>query len=530
MSRVELRPYQEEAKAAVFEQWNSGSRRTLLVLPTGCGKTIVFGKIAEECVRNGERVLILAHRGELLEQAADKILKACGLGCAVEKAEETSLNSWYRITVGSVQTLMRESRLQRFKPDYFDTIIIDEAHHSISDSYQRIMNYFSGAKVLGVTATPDRGDMKNLGQVFDSLAYEYTLPRAIKEGYLCPIKALTIPLKLDLTGVATQAGDYKAADLDTALDPFLYQIADEMQKAAADRKTVVFLPLVKTSQKFRDILNEKGFRAAEVNGNSEDRTQVLADFEQGRYNVLCNSMLLTEGWDCPSVDCVIVLRPTKVRGLYCQMVGRGTRLSPGKKELLLLDFLWHTAKHELCRPAHLICESDEVAQKMTENIAAAGVPLDIAEAEQKASEDVVAQREQALAKTLAEMRKRRRALVDPLQFEMSIQAQDLSGYVPSFGWECAPPSQKQLDALEKFGIYPNEIENAGKAAMLLNRLQKRRAEGLSTPKQIRLLENKGFRHVGEWSFNAANNMITRIAANGWRVPFSIDPANYTPEV
>ena len=526
---IALRPYQNEAKAAVLGQWEQGVQRTLLVLPTGCGKTIVFAKISEDCVKRGERVLILAHRGELLEQAADKIHKACNLNCAVEKAEETSLSSFWRITVGSVQTLMRESRLARFLPDYFDTIIIDEAHHAVSDSYQRILQHFSGAKVLGVTATPDRGDMKNLGQVFDSLAYEYTLPRAIREGYLCPIKALTIPLNLDLTGVSVQAGDFRAADLDTALEPYLYQIADEMLRNCADRRTVVFLPLVKTSQKFRDILNERGFRAAEVNGNSDDRAEILRDFEAGKYNVLCNSMLLTEGWDCPSVDCVIVLRPTKVRGLYCQMVGRGTRLSPGKKDLLLLDFLWHTQRHELCRPAHLICESGEVAQKMTENLAAAGCPLDITEAEERAETDVVAQREEALAKQLSEMRKRKRALVDPLQFEMSIQAQDLSGYVPSFGWEMSPPSQKQLDALEKYGIYPNEIENAGKAAMLLDRLNKRRMDGLSTPKQIRLLENKGFLHVGEWTFQQASNMITRIAANGWRVPQSVIPAEYTPE-
>lgn len=527
---ISLRPYQNEAKAAVLGQWEQGVQRTLLVLPTGCGKTIVFAKISEDCVKRGERVLILAHRGELLEQAADKIHKACNLNCAVEKAEETSLGSFWRITVGSVQTLMRESRLARFLPDYFDTIIIDEAHHAVSDSYQRILQHFSGAKVLGVTATPDRGDMKNLGQVFDSLAYEYTLPRAIREGYLCPIKALTIPLNLDLTGVSVQAGDFRAADLDTALEPYLYQIADEMLRNCSDRRTVVFLPLVKTSQKFRDILNERGFHAAEVNGNSDDRAEILRDFDDGRYNVLCNSMLLTEGWDCPSVDCVIVLRPTKVRGLYCQMVGRGTRLSPGKKDLLLLDFLWHTQRHELCRPAHLICESDEVAQKMTENLAAAGCEMDITEAEAQAETDVVAQREEALAKQLSEMRKRKRALVDPLQFEMSIQAQDLSGYVPSFGWEMSPPSQKQLDALEKYGIYPNEIENAGKAAMLLDRLNKRRMEGLSTPKQIRLLENKGFLHVGEWTFQQASNMITRIAANGWRVPHSVIPAEYTPEV
>ena len=524
---MELRPYQKESKAAVFEQWRSGIRRTLLVLPTGCGKTIVFAKITEDCVRNGDRVLILAHRGELLEQAADKIAKATGLGCATEKAEQSCLGSWYRITVGSVQSLMRETRLKRFPEDYFNTIIIDEAHHCISDSYQRVLNHFTDAKVLGVTATPDRGDMKNLGQVFESLAYEYTLPKAIKEGYLSPIKAVTIPLQVDLTGVGIQSGDFKAGDLGTALDPYLERIAEEMEKYCREKKTVVFLPLVKTSQKFRDILNAHGFQAAEVNGESQNRAEILEDYASGKYNVLCNSMLLTEGWDCPDVDCIVVLRPTKVRSLYCQMVGRGTRLAPGKDHLLLLDFLWHTERHELCRPAHLICESEEVAQKMTENLEKdAGCPIDIEEAEKTASEDVVAQREEALAQKLAEMKRRKRKLVDPLQFEMSIQAEDLAGYVPAFGWEMAPPSDNQKKTLEKLGIMPDEIENAGKASKLLERLDKRRQEGLTTPKQIRFLEGRGFQHVGTWQFETAKKLIDRIAGNGWRVPRDIIPSEY----
>lgn len=528
---MELRPYQKEATAAVHDQWASGIRRTLLVLPTGCGKTIVFCKLTEDVVSAGDRVLIMAHRGELLDQAADKLHKTTGLQCATEKAEETCLGSWYRVTVGSVQTLMREKRLEQFAPDYFDTIIVDEAHHCLSESYQRVLHHFESAKVLGVTATPDRGDMRNLGQYFESLAYEYSLPRAIREGYLSPIKALSIPLKLDLSGVGIQSGDFKASDLGTALDPYLHSIADEMLVHCADRKTVVFLPLVATSQKFRDILNAKGFRAAEVNGSSQDRAEVLADFEAGKYNVLCNSMLLTEGWDCPSVDCIVVLRPTKVRSLYCQMVGRGTRLSPetGKDHLLLLDFLWHTDRHDLCHPAHLICESAEVAEQMTKNVEEAGCPVDITEAEQKASEDVVAQREEALAMKLQEMKKRKRKLVDPLQFEMSIQAEDLAGYMPSFGWEMGPASDKQRSALEKLGIFPDEIDNAGKAALLLNKLEKRRMAGLTTPKQIRFLENKGFCHVGAWQFDDAKRMIDRIAACGWKVPRDIDPANYKPK-
>ncbi|MFY9188924.1 MAG: DEAD/DEAH box helicase, partial [bacterium] len=511
---MDLRPYQSEAKTAIQQEWSKGNKKTLLVLPTGTGKTIVFSKLTEDCVRDGERVLILAHRGELLDQAADKLSQATGLGCAVEKAENTCLGSWYRVVVGSVQSLMRESRLARFPVDYFNTIIVDEAHHCISDSYQRVLGHFDQAKVLGVTATPDRGDMRNLGQYFESLAYEYTLPRAIKDGYLCKIKAQTIPLKLDLTGVGMQAGDYKTSDLGTALDPYLYQIADEMTKYCFDRKTVVFLPLIKTSQKFRDILEQKGFRAAEVNGESGDRAQVLADFDAGRYDVLCNSMLLTEGWDCPSVDCIVVLRPTKIRSLYCQMVGRGTRLYDDKDHLLLLDFLWHTERHELCHPAHLICESPEVAEIMTKNIEESGEPLDIEEAEAQAAEDAVQAREEALAKQLQEMRHRKRKLVDPLQFEMSIQAEDLAGYVPAFGWECGPPSDKQIKTLEKLGIFPDQIDNAGKAAKLLDRLAARRMEGLTTPKQIRFLEQKGFQHVGTWQFESAKKLIDRIAGNG----------------
>lgn len=531
MGAMKLRPYQQEAFEGVFREWDGGTKRTLVVMPTGTGKTIVFAKIVEECVRRGLRVLIMAHRGELLDQAADKIFRSTGLRCSVEKAEQSCMGEWYRVVVGSVQTLMHERRLKKFRPDYFDAIIIDEAHHCVSDSYQKVLQHFNGSNVLGVTATPDRADMKNLGSFFESLAFEYTMPQAIKSGYLVPIKALTVPLKIDITMVGVSAGDFKVGEIGTALDPYLYQIADQMVKYCMDRKTIVFLPLIATSQKFMAILNEHGFVAAEVNGSSPDRAEILQDFEDGKYNVLCNSMLLTEGYDCPAVDCIIVLRPTKSRPLYAQMVGRGTRLSPetGKDHLLLIDFLWMTERHELCHPASLICEDEDVARRMTADMEAnAGRPEDIEEAEKKASEEVVQEREEALAAELAAQRRKKSRLVDPLQYAMSIEALDLANYKPVFGAEAQPPSQAQKDRLERLGIRADSVETSGEADRLIGRIEARKAQGLATPKQIKQLEMRGFQNVGTWTFEQARRLIDRIAANGWKTPRTINPKEYVP--
>lgn len=531
---MELRPYQTEAAQAVRKEWEEGRRRTLLVLPTGTGKTIVFCKLAEEEVREGRRVLILAHRNELLEQAADKMRRATGLGCSVEKAEQTSFGEWYRITVGSVQTMSRERRLEMFDREHFDTIIVDEAHHALSDTYQTVLGHFESASVLGVTATPDRGDLRSLGAYFESLAFEYSLPQAIREGYLTPIRAQTIPLTIDMDGVRSTAGDFRAADVSNALDPYLERIAGEIARRASGRRTVVFTPLIATSLKLLGYLQAAGVEAMEVNGESPDRGEIIGRFASARPGaVLLNSMLLTEGWDCPSVDCVVVLRATKVRSLYCQMVGRGTRLSPetGKENLLLLDFLWHSSRHELCRPAHLVVEDEETAQAMTRITEAAADPgefVDLIEAEVDAQSEVVREREERLAEKLRNLRNKKARLVDPLQYEMSIQDASLASYKPSFGWEAQPPTMEQREALFKLDIAPDAVECAGKAARLIEAVERRREANLATPKQIRFLEARGFRHVGQWGMADAKRLVDRIAANGWRTPGAIDPATYVP--
>lgn len=525
---MELRPYQEEAVRAVLGEWARGVRKTLLVLPTGCGKTIVFAKVVEEVVRRGGRAMVLAHRGELLQQAADKIDRATGLGCAVEKAAETAEGTWYNVTVASVQS-MNPRRLERIRPDEYTHIVIDEAHHALAQTYLRVLDHFPDARVLGVTATADRGDRRELGSLFETLAYEMPLRRAVAEGWLCPIAAATIPLRLDVRH--SGGGDYTAAECSHAIEPYLSEIADALASRAALRKTVCFLPLIETSRRFRDLLLQRGLEAREVNGESEDRAETLAWFHSaGPGAVLCNSMLLTEGWDEPSADCVCVLRPTRVRALYAQMVGRGTRLSEGKANLLLLDFLWMSERHDLCRPAHLVSDNPELQERIAEIMAEATTSgaADLFGEADAAEKTAVQEREEALRKELEAQRHKRERLVDPLQFTASAGIGDGTWDRRDLAGE-RPVSDAQAKALENAGINPGGVGSYWEAARLLAAIHERRSAGLSTPKQIRLLERMGFRRVGEWPFEQARKMVDRIAASGWRVPYGVVPATVEPQ-
>ena len=529
---MSLRKYQQECRDAVLSEWYEKEHlRTLGVLPTAAGKTVIAASIIEEVQNRSNHILFLAHRGELLDQAKDKIYKFTGIESAIEKADQTSIGSGKKVVVASIQSLSRESRLNKFSKDYFDVIIVDECQHILADSYMNILSYFDKAKVLGITATPDRGDQKSLGTFFQSKAYEYTMAQGIRDGYLSPIKAQLIPLKLDIQNVKISQGDYNAGEIGSALEPYLNQIAMEMKTYCQGRKTIVFLPLVKTSQRFCELLNSYGMRAVEVNGNSPDRDEILKDFHDGKYDILCNSMLLTEGFDEPSIDCVVVLRPTKVRALYQQMVGRGCRLSPetGKKNLLILDFLWMTEKHSLCHPSALVSKDENIAQKVDKKIADSGDVIDLIDANEEAERDVVMEREEALARELEAMKKRKKGLVDPIQYAFSIEAEDLAGYEPTFAWEMGPVTEKQKQFLEKRGILPDTVANCGMASLIIDRLKSRQEENLSTPKQIRYLESRGFRHVGTWSFEEATNMINRIAANNWFIPRGIDAPTYQPK-
>ena len=536
---MQLRPYQTQAVEAVEAEYASGRRSTLIVLATGCGKTIIFSHLAALEVRRGGRVLVLAHRGELLSQAIDKLHAATGIQAGLEKAEETSEVAFdelpYTVVVGSVQSMKSQKRLGRFHPDEFSLIVIDECHHALTSTYRAVIDHFPRAHLLGVTATPDRGDLRSLGEVFESIAFEYTIVDAIKDGYLSPVMVQTVPLKIDLSRVTVQSGDYQAGALGSALDPYLRQICREIKERCHDRKTIVFTPLIATSRKMLELFNAEGFspeQVREVNGDSPDRAATLAWFASApKGSVLLNSMLLTEGYDEPSVDCIVVLRATKVRALYVQMVGRGTRLSPdtNKQNLLLLDFLWLTATHDLCRPACLLSDDPEVCETITKKCTAqcGGENIELSpESLETAQTETVQKREDALAKRLAAQSRKKGALFDALQYAKLTGVTDLAN-LPTALQEHDRPTMDMVDRLEALGFACPGSQTA--AEKLLNAYQQRVNEGLSTHKQIKFLSARHFQNVASWSFDDARKLINRIAACGWnRLPRGINPETYRP--
>lgn len=490
-------------------------RRTLAVLPTGSGKTIIFSLITSDIVAGGGRVLILADRDELIRQAADKLHRTTGLDCAIEKADEYANGCLERVIVGSVQTLVNPVRRERIFPPTH--IIVDECDKSVSPSFQQVLAHWPEAHVIGVTATPNRSDLVNLGVYYESKAFEYTLPQAIKDGFLCPIRALTLPVKVDLSAMQN-GGDFTLEQCATALDPVLPALTASYAENARDRKGLIFVPLCATGQKVVDHLKAQGIRAYYCSG--EDRSQIAAWEADGRGSCMVNAMLLNRGYDHPPIDAIAVWRFTRSESFYSQMVGRGTRLAPGKENLLILDHLYLSKHNDLCRSANLIAESDEVAAAMMKaQDAEPGTEKAVDEqAEEAARQEVISDREAALAKKLDEMRHRKRELVDPIQYAASIGDAAMLDYKPVFGAEAAPVTQAQQEALAKAGIFPSEIQSSGHAEHILAKLEERRQGAMASPKMIRCLERYGFKHVGGYPYKKAQGLILRIRANGWRLP------------
>ena len=496
---MDLRPYQVNLINAVHESWKE-SDRVIAVAPTGSGKAVMMACIARDRLEHGP-VLILAHRQELIDQAIDKMEKATGVRAVKEMAESKASGN-ERMVVASMQTL---SRRDVFGSGYFRTVIVDECHHLVSDSYLNLMGRFTGAKVLGVTATPDRSDKKELGSYFEKVAYEIGLLDLIAQGYLSKIVVNRIPVRVDLSNVSKRAGEFASEELDSAITPWLEKIVAHIPR---DRKTLVFLPLIATSKQFTEIAKGAGFDAEHVDGNSPDRADVLARFAAKKVGILSNSMLLTEGYDCPSIDCVLVLRPTMSRPLYSQMIGRGTRIFPGKENLLVLDALWLTGKHSLVRPTSLVTDSVEVA-KIAEEMLDQGEMWDV----EKVVESAKEQREKSLIKQLKEQAAKaigkKLNAIDPLEFAVSLHDARLAEYEPVMAWESAPPSPKQVQMIERFGLAGDRVTCKGHASAIINRIMDRQRLKLASPKQLKWLIKLGHPKPYTETFKGASEFLDK---------------------
>ena len=395
---MRLRDYQQRCHDSIIEKWRAHTS-TLAVLATGLGKTIIFAHVIKSM--RPRRALVLAHRKELIYQARDKIERATGLPCEIEMADQAaSTNLFHRtpVVIGTVQTLNSEARLTRFKPQDFGLVVIDEGHHGTSPTYRKIIDYFKqnpDLKILGVTATPDRADEEALGQVFESVAFEFDILSGVQEGWLVDVTQQFCCVKsLDFSHVRTTAGDLNGSDLAKVMEaeeniqgvcqPTLevvhglpphsldqYPVNEWGAKLVEKkpRRTIVFTASVVQAEACCNILNRAVPNLAEwVCGatKTEQREDTLRRFSTGETAVVCNCGVLTEGFDNPGVEVIIMARPTKSRSLYAQMVGRSTRPLPGivdnieaasarlaaiknsaKPYCRIIDFVGNSGKHKL---------------------------------------------------------------------------------------------------------------------------------------------------------------------------------------
>jgi ATP-dependent helicase IRC3 len=367
--RLTLRPYQTEALEKIAAREAEGVRRQLGVAATGLGKTVMFCSLAEQM---GCRTLILAHRDELISQAAAKVREVWPEAPSIGIVQGGLNEAGAHVVVASVQTVSRRSRLERLyptqpnpgtlslatlPPDPFGLVVVDEAHHTAAETYKRVLDHLGAGKpggplLLGVTATPDRGDGKGLDDLFDEITFTYDILWGIRAGYLCDLRGKALRLAdLDVHGIAVSRGDYQAGDAgEKLLDAGAPDaIAEGWLEHARGRRTLVFTPTVETAQLTAAAFRHRGVAAESVSGGTsmEERRLILKRFSAGEIDVVVNCMVLTEGYDEPRVDCIVVARPTKSRALYTQMVGRGTRRHPEKTDCLVLDVVGASDEHSL---------------------------------------------------------------------------------------------------------------------------------------------------------------------------------------
>jgi len=342
-----LRPYQREAVDAVLAARRRGVRRMLVCLPTGAGKTVVFAQLARLARRP---VLVLAHREELLAQAQAKLERALGPDAVVSIEQGARrADAGARVAVCSIRSLRTERLARLVAGRAAGLVIYDECHHAAADDNRRVLRELGcfddgwEGTLVGFTATTSRGDGKGLDDVFEEIVYARALPEMIADGYLVPLRGYRVATSADLTRITSRGADLPEDELAEAVDIEERNalVARTVQELARDRRTIVFCVTVAHAQHLRRALNALGVRAGVVHGEMDGalRAKTLKDFTDGKIQALANVAVLTEGFDDPGVSCVAMARPTRSEGLYAQCVGRGTRLHPGKRDCLVLDFV-----------------------------------------------------------------------------------------------------------------------------------------------------------------------------------------------
>lgn len=552
-----LRDYQRTASDSILREWQEVDS-TLAVFPTGCGKTILFADIVRRSFPR--RAMVLAHREELIWQARDKIQRATGLSCEVEMGDyraqmDGQMFSRASVVVSTIQTQCAGGdgggRMAKFDPMQFGVLIIDEAHHACSPSYKRVIDYYRTnpkLKVLGVTATPDRSDEEALGQVFQSVAADYEILDAINDGWLVPIEQQMVNVDgLDFSSIRTTAGDLNGADLAAVMEAEknLQGMAAPSLEIIGNKRALVFTSSVKCAETLSEIFNRhKSGIASWVCGKTpkDQRRKILADYSAGKIQIVCNCGVLTEGFDDPGVEVVIMGRPTKSRSLYSQMVGRSTRPLPGvvdgpetpderraailasaKPSCLVVDFVGNSGKHKLVTSADILGGnvSDEAIERTIAKAKKSGKPMKMAEALDEQEELIKQEREE---RRLAEEAKRARLTAKAKYSVQSVDPFDVLEIQPvkERGWDNGKQLTDKCRKIlqEKMGIDPDSIPYS--QGMQLVREQLRRwNENLCSFKQAKILKKHGY--DANTTFDDARKIIDGLAANGWKRPASPIP-------
>jgi superfamily II DNA or RNA helicase len=550
---MKLRSYQRRAVENVFAQWRDHDS-TLIVCPTGAGKTIIFGHVIREAPSFGVRgrVMVVAHREELIWQAAQKIEAVTGKRPSIEMAEYRADHSLIQsnVVVASVQTLIaggNGGRMKRFDPADFGLLVIDEFHHAVADTYRRVIDHFKNCKRLGVTATPDRADEAALGQVCESVAFDYEISDAIEDGWLAPVRQTVVEVDgLDLSNVRTTAGDLNGADLARVMEyeQNLHEIASPSIELCGDRRTLVFAASVAQAERLCEIFNRHRSECARfVCGETpkEIRRQMLAEYAQGRFQYLVNCAVATEGFDEPGIQVVVMARPTKSRSLYAQMAGRATRPLPGVVDSVpdnslsrrqaiesspkpfceIIDFVGNSGRHKLITAADILGGKypDEVVELAAQKAREAGRAIDMLDALKASEAEIHAERERLKAEEAA---RRSNVRVGAKYATRSSDPFSIFGLEPrrERGWDTGKqPSEKMLALLEKQGIDTEGMSYA-EARQLITEITGRWEADKCSYKQAKLLARYGL--PVDTSRHQANAWIDEISKNNWKLPQSLE--------